>query len=214
MCTISGLRHDRPVPGPASHGIAYDAWAGMVAPEPDAERASRHPRPRLDRHQRRPAVRRARRSSPRSSGPARPARAASSSSRSPTPPPRSTGTAARRYRAYERPEAEVTGNTSDDYERRAPGTAGMADGVRYQFYESPRRPRPVHGLRAGVLEKLLPRPSAAPTCSSAGPGSQYADHARGNIELQPRAHATIFRQRTTAEWIEFGDRDQRADRAR
>ena len=40
------------------------------------------------------------------------------------------------YKAYERPESEVTGNKSDDYERRAPGTAGMKGGVRYQIYES------------------------------------------------------------------------------
>src|SRR5271163_310143 len=29
------------------------------------------------------------------------------------------------WRAYERPQSEVTGNKADDYERRAPGTAGM-----------------------------------------------------------------------------------------
>ena len=40
------------------------------------------------------------------------------------------------WRAYERPESEVTGNKSDDYVRRAPGTAGMKEGVRYQCYES------------------------------------------------------------------------------
>ena len=40
------------------------------------------------------------------------------------------------YKAYERPEDEVTGNPSDNFERRAPGTAGMRDGVRYQFYET------------------------------------------------------------------------------
>src|SRR5258708_572869 len=38
------------------------------------------------------------------------------------------------YKAYERPVEEVTGNASDNYERRAPGTAGMEAGVRYQFY--------------------------------------------------------------------------------
>ena len=27
------------------------------------------------------------------------------------------------WKAYERPESEVTGNAADDYERRAPGTA-------------------------------------------------------------------------------------------
>ena len=40
------------------------------------------------------------------------------------------------WKAYERPEDEVTGNPSDDYERRAPGTAGMKEGVRYQMYET------------------------------------------------------------------------------
>src|SRR5205823_13650994 len=38
------------------------------------------------------------------------------------------------YRAYERPEDEVTGNKSDGYARRAPATAGMRDGVRYNIY--------------------------------------------------------------------------------
>ena len=40
------------------------------------------------------------------------------------------------WRAYERPQSEVTGNKSDNYERRAPGTAGMVEGVRYQVYEA------------------------------------------------------------------------------
>ena len=40
------------------------------------------------------------------------------------------------FRAYERPEDEVTGNASDNYERREPGVAGMKEGVRYQVYES------------------------------------------------------------------------------
>src|SRR5207237_9790732 len=40
------------------------------------------------------------------------------------------------WRAYERPESEVTGNEADDFERRAPGTGGMEEGVRYQFYRS------------------------------------------------------------------------------
>ena len=40
------------------------------------------------------------------------------------------------WKSYERPQSEVTGNASDNYERRAPGTAGMYEGVRYQMYES------------------------------------------------------------------------------
>ena len=38
------------------------------------------------------------------------------------------------YRAYERPESEVTGNASDGYRRRPPGTGGMREGVRYAVY--------------------------------------------------------------------------------
>ena len=36
------------------------------------------------------------------------------------------------------------------------------------------------------------------------PGSTYADHARGNVELQTELR-TIFRTRTTAEWLAFAD---------
>src|SRR5690606_17751298 len=36
------------------------------------------------------------------------------------------------------------------------------------------------------------------------PGSQYADHARGNTELRAEL-AAIFRTRTTAEWVRLGD---------
>src|SRR5262249_6585017 len=36
------------------------------------------------------------------------------------------------------------------------------------------------------------------------PGSQYADHARGNTELRTEL-ADIFRTRTTAEWVTLGD---------
>ena len=40
------------------------------------------------------------------------------------------------HRAYLRPESEVTGNPADGHERHPPGTAGVADAVRYQFYAS------------------------------------------------------------------------------
>ena len=58
-------------------------------------------------------------------------------------------------RAYLRPEDEVTGNPSDNYERRPAGLAGMWEGVRYQAYEASDGHVPVHGVRAGVLEELL-----------------------------------------------------------
>ena len=108
------------------------------------------------------------------------------------------------WKAYERPESEVTGNKADGYERRAPGTAGMRDGVRYQFYET---------ADGHVLFMASEREFWENFCKAIDradlfeqhPGSQYADHARGNTELRTEL-ATIFRSRTTAEWIELGNR--------
>ncbi|MET0901941.1 MAG: CoA transferase, partial [Acidimicrobiales bacterium] len=108
------------------------------------------------------------------------------------------------WKAYERPESEVTGNQADGYERRAPGTAGMRDGVRYQFYET---------ADGHVLFMASEREFWENFCNAIDrgdlfeehPGSQYADHARGNTELRTEL-AAIFRSRTTAEWIELGNR--------
>ena len=108
------------------------------------------------------------------------------------------------WKAYERPEDEVTGNPSDDFARRAPGTAGMREGVRYQIYAT----KDGHVLfmaseqafwrnfcdgvdRMDLFEKW--------------PGSKYADHARGNRELQEELRE-IFAGRTSDEWMEFGGR--------
>lgn len=110
------------------------------------------------------------------------------------------------WRAYERPESEVTGNKADDYERRAPGTAGMREGVRYQLYES----ADGHVLFMASEQEFWKR-----FCVGVGrtdlferwPGSRVADHARNNRELQAELRA-IFATRTSAEWIAFaGEHD-------
>jgi crotonobetainyl-CoA:carnitine CoA-transferase CaiB-like acyl-CoA transferase len=106
------------------------------------------------------------------------------------------------WKAYERPESEVTGNASDDYERRAPGTAGMREGVRYQMYES---------ADGHVLFMASEQAFWRNFCEGVGrmdlferwPGKPYADHARNNRELQ-RELREIFKTKTTAEWIDFG----------
>jgi crotonobetainyl-CoA:carnitine CoA-transferase CaiB-like acyl-CoA transferase len=103
------------------------------------------------------------------------------------------------WKAYERPEDEVTGNASDNYERRAPGTAGMRDGVRYQIYES---------ADGHVLFMASEQEFWRNFCEGVGrmdmferwPGSKFADHAKGNIEMR-RELVEIFRTRTTADWV-------------
>lgn len=105
------------------------------------------------------------------------------------------------WRAYERPESEVTGNKADNYERRAPGTAGMKEGVRYQMYES----KDGHVLFMASEQAFWKN-----FCEGVGrmelfekwPGSKFADHARGNRELQAILR-DIFKTKTSTEWIEF-----------
>jgi crotonobetainyl-CoA:carnitine CoA-transferase CaiB-like acyl-CoA transferase len=108
------------------------------------------------------------------------------------------------WKAYERPESEVTGNKADDYERRAPGTAGMRDGVRYQFYET----ADGHILFMASEREFWENFCDAidrPDLFERHPGSQYADHARGNAELRSEL-GEIFRGRTTGAWLELGNR--------
>jgi crotonobetainyl-CoA:carnitine CoA-transferase CaiB-like acyl-CoA transferase len=107
-------------------------------------------------------------------------------------------------RAYLRPEDEVTGNASDDYERRPAGLAGMWEGVRYQAYEA----KDGHVLFMASEQAFWKN-----FCEAVGreelfekwPGSKYADHARGNLELQAELR-DIFLTRTVTEWLEFGNR--------
>jgi crotonobetainyl-CoA:carnitine CoA-transferase CaiB-like acyl-CoA transferase len=107
------------------------------------------------------------------------------------------------WKAYERPESEVTGNKADNYERRAPGTAGMKEGVRYQIYES------ADGF---VLFMASEQAFWKNFCQGVDrmdlfekwPGSKFADHARGNRELQ-QVLRDLFKSKTSAEWIEFGN---------
>ncbi|RIL05196.1 MAG: CoA transferase [Proteobacteria bacterium] len=107
------------------------------------------------------------------------------------------------WRAYERPEDVVTGNKADGYVRRAPGTAGMREGVRYQIYES----SDGHVLFMASEQafwKNFCEAVGRPELFEKWPGSKYADHARGNRELQ-RALREIFKTRASAEWIAFGN---------
>ena len=106
------------------------------------------------------------------------------------------------FKAYERPQSEVTGNAADNFERRAPGTAGMREGVRYQMYET---------SDGHILFMASEQEFWKNFCEGIGrmdlfekwPGSKYADHARNNRELLAEL-TTIFKSRTSDEWMAFG----------
>jgi crotonobetainyl-CoA:carnitine CoA-transferase CaiB-like acyl-CoA transferase len=109
------------------------------------------------------------------------------------------------FRAYERPESEVTGNKADNYERRAPGTGGMIEGVRYQVYETKDGQHVLFMASEQAFWKNFCEAVERTDLFERWPGSKYADHARGNRELQ-RELRTIFLTKTAAEWLEFGGR--------
>jgi crotonobetainyl-CoA:carnitine CoA-transferase CaiB-like acyl-CoA transferase len=106
------------------------------------------------------------------------------------------------WRAYDRPSDEVYGNKADSYERRAPGTAGMREGVRYQLYAT---------ADGHVLFMASEQEFWKNFCEGVGrldlferwPGSKFADHARNNRELQAIL-TDIFKSKTSEEWLEFG----------
>jgi crotonobetainyl-CoA:carnitine CoA-transferase CaiB-like acyl-CoA transferase len=199
--TISGYGATGPYRDLASHGIAYDAWAGIFAPETDA-----NGRPGIPDHV----------SIGINAGPLFGALGILAA----VIHARATGEGAElelaqsdaavafdwyrseTYRAYERPENEVTGNKSDDYARREPAIAGMRGGVRYQVYES----SDGHVLFMASEQHFWKKFCEAverPELFERWPGSQYGDHARGNLELQGEL-TEIFRGRSTAAWVDFG----------
>ena len=203
FATISGYGMTGPYKDMPSHGIAYDTWAGLIPPAYDDDGFCRIPEmpniginiaPLIGAFALLAGIIRA----------------------------RETGEGCRlelaqsdaaaymdwyrieTWKAYERPSDEVTGNPADGYERRAPGLAGMWEGVRYQMYES---------SDGHVLFMASEQAFWRNFCEALDrmdlfdrwPGSKYADHARGNLELQ-RELRDIFRTKTSAQWLEFGNR--------
>jgi crotonobetainyl-CoA:carnitine CoA-transferase CaiB-like acyl-CoA transferase len=106
-------------------------------------------------------------------------------------------------KAYERPEDEVTGNDGDGKGPRRPvGDDSMKESVRYQYYRSS------DGLMLFMASerefwKNFCEGVGRPDLFAANPGAKYADHARGNVALR-RELAAIFAARTTVDWVEFG----------
>jgi crotonobetainyl-CoA:carnitine CoA-transferase CaiB-like acyl-CoA transferase len=202
FCNLSGYGMTGPYQNLPAHGIAFDTWAGIVNPAYDEEgfcyipehaSIGMHAGPLFGALGVLAAVIRA-----RETGEGCMLEIGQSDAAAFMDWYRSES-----WIAYERPEDEVTGNKSDDYVRRAPGTAGMKEGVRYQLYES---------SDGHVLFMASEQAFWKNFCECMGrmelfekwPGSKFADHARGNRELQ-RELRDIFKTKTSAEWIRLGD---------
>ena len=201
FCNVSGYGMTGPYQSLPAHGIAFDTWAGIVNPDIDEDGFSTipehasigmHAGPLLGALGILAAVIRA-----RETGRGCFLEIGQSDAAAYMDWYRSES-----WMAYERPEDEVTGNKADGYQRRAPGTAGMKEGVRYQMYES---------ADGHVLFMASEQAFWKNFCECVGrtdlferwPGSKYADHARGNRELQ-RELREIFQTRTSADWIQLG----------
>jgi crotonobetainyl-CoA:carnitine CoA-transferase CaiB-like acyl-CoA transferase len=202
FCTISGYGMTGPYREYPSHGIAYDTWAGIVNVANDdegftyiPEHASIgiHAGPLFGALGILAAVIRARECGEGSYIDIAQSDAAAAMDwlRSET------------WRSYERPESEVTGNQADNYERRAPGTAGMVEGVRYQVYETADGRHVLFMASEQAFWKNFCEGVGRMDLFERWPGSKYADHARGNRELQ-RELRTIFATKTAKEWLDFG----------
>ena len=203
FCTLSGYGSSGPYQNMPSHGIAYDTWAGLITPEIDELGFTRIPRdmpnvginvgPMLGAFALLAGITRA-----RETGLGCQMELAQSDAAAYMDWYR-----IETWKAYERSENEVTGNPSDDYERRPPGLAGMWEGVRYQIYES---------SDGHVLFMASEQAFWKNFCDGVGrsdlfekwPGSKYADHAKGNIELQHELKA-IFKEKSSSEWIQFSE---------
>jgi crotonobetainyl-CoA:carnitine CoA-transferase CaiB-like acyl-CoA transferase len=202
FCTISGYGMTGPYKDLPAHGVAFDTWAGIVTPQVDEdgfsylpEHASMgiHAGPLFGALGIMAAVLRARATGEGSYFEIAQSDAAAAMDwyRSET------------WKAYERPQSEVTGNKSDDYERREPGTAGMIHGVRYQVYEAADGRYVLFMASEQSLWKNFCEAVDRIDLFERWPGSKFADHAVGNLEMRAELR-DIFRTRPAAEWIDFG----------
>jgi crotonobetainyl-CoA:carnitine CoA-transferase CaiB-like acyl-CoA transferase len=202
FCTISGYGATGPYKDMPSHGIAYDTWAGTFAPAydddgfcyiPDHASMGIHAGPLMGAFGIVSAILRA-----RATGNGCQMEIAQSDAAAYMDWYRIES-----WKAYERPQEEVTGNATDNYERRTPGTGGMQGGVRYTIYES---------SDGHVLFMASEQEFWKNFCEGIDrvdlfdrwPGEKYADHARNNRELQGTLR-DIFHSKTSAEWIDFGN---------
>ena len=202
FCTISGYGMTGPYRNLPAHGVAFDTWAGIVSPQvndegfsylPEHASMGIHAGPLFGALGILAAVIRAKETGEGSFLEVAQSDAAAAMDwyRSET------------WRAYQRPESEVTGNKADDYERRAPGTAGMIEGVRYQVYEAKDGRHILFMASEQAFWRNFCEAVGRADLFERWPGSKLADHARNNTEMRSELKA-IFLTRTAEEWIKFG----------
>jgi len=203
-CAISGYGLSGPYRDLPSHGIAYDAWAGVARParRPDGlpeipayTTIGIHAGPLYAALGIVSAILRA--------------RATGEGSRFEIA--QSDAAAAFNWngiegnKAYERPEDEVTGNDGDGTGARRPlGGSTMKDAVRYQYYHS-KDGTVLFMASERKFWKNFAYGVGRPDLYEKRPGAEFGDHARGDLELR-RELARIFATRTTREWVELGRR--------
>jgi len=202
FCSISGYGMTGPYKDMPSHGIAYDAWAGVARPA-----FNEHGMPTIPSYT----------TIGINAGPLYAAlgicaaiiRARATGEGCRFEVAQSDAAAAFNWngiegnKAYERPEDEVTGNDGDGKgERRPVGDNSMSESVRYQMYRS-KDGMILFMASEREFWKNFAYGVGRPELYDQNPGAKYADHARGNLELR-RTLGEIFASRTTAEWLKFG----------
>ena len=202
FCTISGYGMTGPYKDLPSHGIAYDAWAGVARPTVDGNGFPTIPSYTAVGINAGPlyaalgicaAIIRA-----RATGRGCRFEVAQSDAAA-----HFNWNGIEGNKAYERPEDEVTGNDGDGKGPRRPvGDNSMTEAVRYQYYRS-KDGMVLFMASEREFWKNFAYGVGRPELYDDNPGSKYADHARGNVALR-RTLADIFATRTTAEWIAFG----------
>ncbi|WP_035855660.1 CaiB/BaiF CoA transferase family protein [Cryptosporangium arvum] len=201
FATVSGFGTTGPLAGLASHGIAFDTWAGVVAPETDADGFPTIPDhvsigitagPLFGALGILAAVLRA-----RATGVGARVEVAQSDAAAAFDWLRIEG-----WRAYRRPADEVTGNPADGLRRRAPGTGGMRESVRYQLYAT----ADGHVLLMASENRFwrnFCHAAGCPELIDETDTREIANHAAGDVALR-RTLTALFARRTTWEWVELG----------
>jgi crotonobetainyl-CoA:carnitine CoA-transferase CaiB-like acyl-CoA transferase len=202
LCTHSGYGMTGPYKDMPSHGIAYDAWAGVARPTYTADGLPTIPSYTTIGI---------------NAGPLYAAlgicaaiiRARATGRGCWFEVAQSDAAAAFNWngiegnKAYERPEDEVTGNDGDGKGPRRPvGDDSMKESVRYQYYRS-RDGLVLFMASEREFWKNFCEGIGRPELFARNPGARYADHARGDVALR-RELAEIFATRTTVEWVTFG----------